>query len=111
MRAVALPRTLSLRDLVLLKVVAVINISLVAPVAGYGRITLALWLLAFAAFFVPQATAVVAMSRRYPGEGGIYLWTRRQFGDFHGFVSGWCYWTNNLFYLPMQLVYIAGGSR
>lgn len=103
-----LPRTLGLRDLVLLKVVAVVNISLVAPVAGYGRVAHALWIAAFFAFFIPEAVAVVTFARRYPGEGGIYLWTRREFGELHGFISGWCYWTNNLFYIPMQLVYIAG---
>jgi amino acid transporter len=52
--------------------------------------------------------AVIALARRYPGEGGVYMWARRQFGEGHGFLSGWCYWTNNLFYIPMQLVYIAG---
>jgi len=51
---------------------------------------------------------VLTLSRRYPGEGGIYLWTRREFGDVHGFLSGWCYWTNNLFYVPVLLVYMAG---
>ena len=78
------------------------------PVAVFGRATLALWGLAFAAFFVPEGIAVLALSRRYPGEGGVYLWARRHFGDVHGFVSGWCYWTNNLFYVPVLLVYLAG---
>ena len=78
------------------------------PVAGFGRATLALWGVAFAAFFVPEGIAVLALSRRYPGEGGVYLWARRHFGDVHGFVSGWCYWTNNLFYVPVLLVYLAG---
>ena len=78
------------------------------PVAGFGRATLVLWGVAFAAFFVPEGIAVLALSRRYPGEGGVYLWARRHFGDVHGFVSGWCYWTNNLFYVPVLLVYLAG---
>jgi amino acid transporter len=103
-----LPRTLRLSDLVLLKIVAIVNLSFIPPVAMFGRVTVALWVVAFATFFVPEAIAVLAYARRYPGEGGMYLWTRRQFGDLHGFVSGWCYWTNNLFYLPMQLVYVAG---
>lgn len=102
------PRTLGLADLVLLKVVAIVNINNVPPVAVYGRASLALWTLAFVAFFIPEAVAVLALARRYPGEGGIYLWTRRQFGEAHGFLSGWCYWTNNLFYVPVLLVYIAG---
>ena len=103
-----IPRTLGLTDLVLLGTVAIVNVNTVPPVAGFGRATLALWGLAFAAFFVPEAIAVLALSRRYPGEGGVYLWARRHFGDVHGFVSGWCYWTNNLFYVPVLLVYLAG---
>jgi glutamate:GABA antiporter len=103
-----IPRTLGRRDLVLLNVVAIVNINNVPPVAVYGWATLALWALAFVAFFVPEAIAVVILARRYPGEGGIYLWTRREFGDAHGFFSGWCYWTNNLFYVPVLLVYMAG---
>src|SRR5262245_46151053 len=103
-----IPRSLSRLDLVLLKLVAIVNINNVPPVAVYGWTSLALWGLAFVTFFVPEAVAVLAMSKRYPGEGGIYLWTRRQFGDAHGFLSGWCYWTNNLFYIPVLLVYMAG---
>ncbi|MGH9315320.1 MAG: APC family permease [Vicinamibacterales bacterium] len=103
-----LPKALRLRDLILLKVAAILNISLVPLVAGFGLASLALWVLAFLAFLVPEMVAVVALARRYPGEGGVYLWARRQFGEAHGFLSGWCYWTNNLFYVPMQLVYIAG---
>ena len=102
------PRTLGRWDLVLLKVVAIVNINNVPPVAVYGWTSLLLWALAFGAFFVPEAVAVVVFARRYPGEGGIYLWTRREFGDAHGFLSGWCYWTNNLFYVPVLLVYMTG---
>src|SRR5437867_1995308 len=102
------PRTLGRWDLVLLKVVAIVNINNVPPVAVYGWTSLLLWVLAFVTFFVPEAVAVVTLSRRHPGEGGIYLWTREEFGDAHGFLSGWCYWTNNLFYVPVLLVYMAG---
>jgi len=93
---------------VLLKVVAIVNINNVPPVAVYGWTSLALWGLAFLTFFVPEAIAVLALSRRYPGEGGVYLWTRARFGDAHGFFSGWCYWTCNLFYIPVLLIYLAG---
>jgi glutamate:GABA antiporter len=103
-----LPRALGMRDLVFLKIAAIINFSLVPAVAVFGRLTLAFWALAFLLFFVPSLVAVLTLARRYPGEGGVYLWARRQFGELHGFLSGWCYWTNNLFYIPMQLIYIAG---
>src|SRR5881394_2995264 len=104
----SIPRTLGRWDLVLLKIVAIVNINNVPPVAVYGWTSIVLWTIAFAAFFVPEAIAVLVLARRHPGEGGIYLWTRREFGDAHGFLSGWCYWTNNLFYVPVLLVYMAG---
>jgi amino acid transporter len=103
-----IPRTLGLTDLVLLSTVAIVNVNVVPPVGVFGRATLGLWMLAWLAFFVPSAIAVLALSKRYPGEGGVYLWARQHFGDLHGFVSGWCYWTNNLFYVPVLLVYLAG---
>ena len=103
-----IPRTLGLTDLVLLGTVAIVNVNVVPPVGGFGRATLALWLLAWLAFFVPEAIAVLALSKRYPGEGGVYLWAREHFGGLHGFISGWCYWTNSLFYVPVLLVYLAG---
>ena len=107
-RAPELPRTLTFRDLLLFKLVAIVNMSLLTPQASLGRPALWLWVVAFALFFVPEVVAVLALSKRYPEEGGLYTWADRQFGPTHGFISGWYYWTGNLFYFPMQLVYLAG---
>ncbi|MEQ1353010.1 MAG: APC family permease, partial [Candidatus Acidiferrum sp.] len=46
----------------------------------------------------------------FPGEGGVYLWAKEVFGDFHGFLSGWCYWTNNMMYVPTVMLYFVGVS-
>jgi amino acid transporter len=70
--------------------------------------TVWLWLISLIFFFWPQGIAVVELSHRYPGEGGIYLWTKKIFGDFHGFLSGWCYWTNNIFYVPTVVLIFLG---
>ncbi|MBL8988469.1 MAG: amino acid permease, partial [Gemmatimonadetes bacterium] len=93
MATASVPRTLGRIDLILLKVVAIVNINNVPPTAVYGKASLVLWTVAFLAFFVPEAVAVLAFSRRYPGEGGVYLWIRESFGPAHGFLAGWCYWT------------------
>jgi amino acid transporter len=103
-----LPRLLGLWDLVLLSLVAVLNLNLVPVTAAGGFPVLALWLAALLCFFLPQGIAVTEFAVRYPDEGGIYLWTRKIFGDSHGFVSGWCYWTNNVFYIPTLLLYLVG---
>src|SRR5207237_2783688 len=50
------------------------------------------------------AIAVRELSDTAPGAGGIYRWVRRAFGPLHGFVAGWGYWVNNLFYFPSLLV-------
>ncbi|MFI5114835.1 MAG: APC family permease, partial [Terriglobales bacterium] len=54
--------------------------------------------------------AVIELAHRYPGEGGVYLWAKEVFGDFHGFLSGWCYWTNNMLYVPTVMLYFVGVS-
>ena len=61
-------------------------------------------------FFWPQGIAVIELAHRYPGEGGVYLWAKEVFGDFHGFLSGWCYWTNNMMYVPTIMLYFVGVS-
>ena len=38
------------------------------------------------------------------------MWAKEVFGDFHGFLSGWCYWTNNMMYVPTVLLYFVGVS-
>ncbi|MGH9857738.1 MAG: APC family permease, partial [Acidobacteriota bacterium] len=92
----------------LLLVVAVVNVNILPRIAGEGWRSISLWLLAFVLFLIPQGIAVSQFSKRYPAEGGIYIWTREMFGDFHAFLSGWCYWTNNLFYFPSVLFILIG---
>ena len=106
--APGLKRVLGRADLVLLFVVAITNLNVVPVIAANGPVTLWLWLLALGFFFWPQGIAVIELARRHPEEGGVYVWTKAAFGDFHGFLSGWCYWTNNIFYVPTVLLYLVG---
>src|SRR5580658_5591036 len=99
-----LRRELGLRDLVLFNIAAVIGIRWLAAAAHTGPVSITLWLLAAAFFFIPSALAVAALSARFPQEGGIYIWTQQGFGDWHGFLCGWCYWLSNLFYFPNLLL-------
>jgi amino acid transporter len=98
-----LSHALSLRDLVLFNIVAVLSLRWLATSAAAGPSALTLWILAALFFFGPLAIAVSYLSRRFPREGGLYFWTQRAFGDGHGFLCGWCYWTNNLLY-PANLL-------
>jgi amino acid transporter len=97
-------------DLVLLFVVAIFNLNVVPSIAANGGVTVWLWIISLLLFFWPQGIAVIELAHRYPGEGGVYLWAKEVFGDFHGFLSGWCYWTNNMLYVPTVMLYFVGVS-
>ena len=103
-----LKRQLDSRDLVLMYVVAILSPRWIAFAAAAGPASLTLWIAAGLFFFVPQALCVTALSSAFPQEGGLYTWAKRAFGDFHGFVAGWCYWVNNLFYYPSLALATAG---
>ena len=103
-----LRRVLGRRDLVLLFVVAVFNLNVIPSIAANGGVTIWLWIISLVLFFWPQGVAVIELAHRYPGEGGVYLWAKEVFGDFHGFLSGWCYWTNNMMYVPTVMLYFVG---
>jgi glutamate:GABA antiporter len=105
-----LKRVLGRWDLVLLFVVAVFNLNVVPSIAANGGVTVWLWVISLLLFFWPQGIAVIELSQRFPGEGGVYLWAKEIFGDFHGFLSGWCYWTNNMMYVPTVMLYFVGVS-
>lgn len=105
-----LKRVLGRWDLVLLFVVAVFNLNVVPSIAANGGVTVWLWIISLLLFFWPQGIAVIELAHRYPGEGGVYLWAKEVFGDFHGFLSGWCYWTNNMMYVPTIMLYFVGVS-
>jgi glutamate:GABA antiporter len=105
-----LRRVLGRLDLILLFVVAVFNLNVVPSIAANGGVTIWLWIVSLLLFFWPQGIAVIELAQRYPGEGGVYLWAKEVFGDFHGFLSGWCYWTNNMMYVPTVMLYFVGVS-
>jgi glutamate:GABA antiporter len=101
---VELPRVLTLRDLVLFNIVAVLSLRWTATAAAAGPSSLSMWVLAALFFFIPQGLAVSYLSSRFPQEGGIYFWTKQTFGEGHGFLCGWCYWVNNILYYPNLLM-------
>ena len=88
----------------LFNIAAVTGIRWLAAAAHTGPGSITLWLLAALLFFLPSALSVAALSRRFPQEGGLYVWTRQGFGDWHGFLCGWCYWLSNLFFFPSLLL-------
>ena len=106
----ALRRAMGLGDTALFLVVAVVSPRCIAAAAAAGPSALVIWLIALAAFFIPMAFAVIELSSRHPDEGGIYVWTRRAFGDFASFMTSWMYWVSNLVYFPGLLYFAVGNA-
>jgi amino acid transporter len=105
-----LRRTLGLADVSLFFVVAGSNLQWVATAAAAGPASLLVWVIGCAAMFVPLSICVIYLTSRHPDEGGMYVWSKRAFGPFAGFFTGWTYWTSNLPYFPALLYFAAGNA-
>src|SRR5437764_396091 len=95
-----LRREMGLWDVLLFNIAAVLGPRWIAAAAHNGTSSISLWVLAAVLFFLPTALIIVELSTRYPSEGGLYVWSKEAFGDFHGFVAGWSYWVYTFFYFP-----------
>jgi amino acid transporter len=109
-RTPELRRAMGFGDVVLYFITAGINLQWVATASVAGPSAIAVWFIAFAAMAVPLAFSVVEMSSRYPQEGGMYVWSKRAFGEFAAFMTGWTYWMSNLPYFPGVLYFAAGNA-
>ena len=87
-------------DLLLFYLVTGFTVRWIATAAAAGPSAIVIWLFACLAFYVPLMFTVLELSSRYPNEGGCYVWSKRAFGDFAGFITGWTYWACNLPYFP-----------
>ena len=105
-----LRRVLGFRDLLLFYVVTGFSLRWIATAAAAGPSALVIWVIAALGFFVPLVFTVLELSSRYPEEGGIYVWSKRAFGPFAAFLTGWTYWGSNLPYLPGLLYFAAANA-
>jgi amino acid transporter len=109
-RRMQLRRTLGLADVVLFFVVAGSNLQWVATAAAAGASSIPIWIIGACAMFLPLSIAVVFLASHIPDEGGLYVWSKRAFGPFAGFITGWTYWASNLPYFPALLYFAAGNA-
>jgi glutamate:GABA antiporter len=103
-------KAMGFRDLILFYVVTGISLRWIATAAAAGPSSILIWIGAWLAFYTPLALSVLELSSRYPSEGGLYVWSKRAFGDFSGFISAWTYWTSNLPYFPAILYFAASNA-
>jgi len=97
-------------DVLLFNIATVLGPRWIAAAGHNGTSSISLWVLAALFFFVPGAFVINELSSRFPHEGGLYVWAKEAFGDFHGFVAGWTYWIYTVFYFPGLLLASASMS-
>jgi amino acid transporter len=95
-----LRREMGFWDVLLFNIATVLGPRWIAAAAHNGTSSVSLWVLAAVLFFLPTALVISELSTRFPEEGGLYMWSKEAFGDFHGFVAGWTYWVYTVFYFP-----------
>ena len=105
-----LRKTMGFWDVLLFNIATVLGPRWIAAAGHNGTSSMSLWVIAAAFFFVPSAFVINELSSRFPEEGGLYVWTKEAFGDFHGFVAGWTYWIYTVFYFPGLLLASASMS-
>lgn len=110
-----LKRQLGLRDLVLTQILCVVGSSWVGVAAGLGPAQSLTWVAAMLVFYLPMAGSVIALNRKMPLEGGLYVWAREAFGELGGFLTAWnigvygiAVTATILYAIPTELAYLIG---
>lgn len=94
-------RELGLRDLVLAQLLYIIIPEFFGTAAKAGPSHVALWILAIAVFFIPEALVVAHLNRLMALEGGLYEWARLAFGEGIGFLVAWNLWLYAVIYMAL----------
>jgi amino acid transporter len=56
-------------------------------------------------FLIPLSIAIAVLTVRHPVTGGLYRWTRTDFGPWHGFLAFWVYWVGIAFWFPSAAMF------
>lgn len=99
-------RPLRFADLTLYALAIGFSLRWLPYAAAAGPASLPLWLAAMAGFMGPLVIATAELVGRFPGEAGLYGWTRETLGPFMGFLTGWLYWTCNLPFFSAVLYFM-----
>jgi amino acid transporter len=99
-----LPKVLNSFDMVAIFVAIVLWIPNATTVTGAGAAAFIYWGLGFITCLIPGAVVTGQLGLMFPGEGSIYVWTTKAFGNFVGFLGGFCAWW------PGILVIISGSD-
>jgi len=105
-----LRRELGLRDITLFAIACMVGSRWIPAAAHAGPGSVTLWILGALFFLIPLSVAVATLTARYPGAGGLYLWTRGDYGPLHAFLAFWVYWMGIAFWFPSAALFYMGAG-
>lgn len=105
-----LRRELGLRDITLFAISCIVGTRWITAAAHSGPGAITLWLLGAVLFVIPLAIAVGALIVKYPDAGGLYVWTRADFGAWPGFLAFWLYWLGMAFWFPSAAIFYSSAA-
>ncbi len=105
-----LRREFGLRDITLFAIACIVGARWIAPAAHAGSGSLALWLLGALLFMIPLSIAVAELTVRHPHAGGMYVWARADFGEWHGFLCFWVYWVAIAIWFPPAAMFYSSAA-
>lgn len=109
-REPALRRVLGTRDITLFAIACIVGPRWIATAAHAGPGAILLWIIGAVCFSIPLAIAVAALTIRHPRAGGMYIWTRHDFGPWHGFLCFWLYWMSIIVWFPGAAMFYVGAT-
>lgn len=108
--APSLRRALGTRDITLFAIACIVGTRWIPTAAHAGPGAILLWCIGAVFFSVPLAIAVAALTVRHPRAGGMYVWTRHDFGPWNGFLCFWLYWLSIVVWFPGAAMFYVGAA-
>lgn len=85
-----------LMDAILSVICVVFVAEAAAPVAAIGNSQYFWWIFLILAFLLPYGLIASELGTTYDGDGGLYDWVRKAFGNRWGGRASWYYWINQI---------------
>ncbi|MEG0805793.1 MAG: APC family permease [Lachnospiraceae bacterium] len=88
------PKKFRMFDAVLTVICIVFVAEAAAPVATLGNSQYFWWIALIILYLIPYGLIAAELGTAYQGEGGLYNWVRKAYGDKWASREAWYYWVN-----------------
>lgn len=100
--------SVSLFALSMLMVGAVDGIRNLPSIAIFGQQLVFFFIVASLVFLIPTGLVSAELCKQNQEDSGIYVWTKKAFGESFGLVSVWLQWINTMVWFPTCLTTLVG---